>query len=323
MRVLVWHVHGSWMTSFVQGPDTYLVPILPDRGPDGRGRARTWDWPPGTVEVTPEELADAEIDVVVLQRPHELELTHRWTGRRPGVDVPAVYVEHNAPSGPAVATRHPLADRSDVPVVHVTHFNRLVWDNGAAPTTVVEHGVVDPGYRWTGERARLAVVVNEPVRRTRVAGTDLVLDVAGHVGVDVYGMGMAALREVADRDAPAADLALHEDVRQDELHTMLGRHRAYLHPYRWTSLGLALLEAMAVGLPVLAVAATAAPEAVPPGAGLVTNDVDALVATARRWLADPDEARERGLAARTHVLSRHGIDRFVADWQTVLKEAAR
>ena len=73
MKILIWHVHGSWTTAFVQGGHEYLLPTLPDRGPDGRGRARTWDWPDSAVEVTPEEAADAEIDVVVMQRPEELD----------------------------------------------------------------------------------------------------------------------------------------------------------------------------------------------------------------------------------------------------------
>ena len=30
LRVLVWHVHGSWMTSFVHGDHDYLRPTLPD-----------------------------------------------------------------------------------------------------------------------------------------------------------------------------------------------------------------------------------------------------------------------------------------------------
>src|SRR5690242_5687503 len=109
MRILVWHVHGSWTTSFVQGDHEYLIPVLPDRGPDGRGRARTWTWPATAQEVTPEQLRTAEIDLVVLQRPHELKLTEEWTGRRPGPELPAVYVEHNAPHGPAPSTVHPLA----------------------------------------------------------------------------------------------------------------------------------------------------------------------------------------------------------------------
>ena len=69
MRILLWHVHGSWTTSFVQGRHEYLLPVVPDRGPDGRGRAQTWDWPASAIEVTRNEARRAEVDVVVLQRP--------------------------------------------------------------------------------------------------------------------------------------------------------------------------------------------------------------------------------------------------------------
>ena len=108
--------------------------------------------------------------------------------------------------------------------------------------------------------ASLAVVVNEPVRRWRVAGTDLLLDMARHVPVDVYGMGMDALRERALADGVArSPRGCTRTCRRRELHQRLGRHRAYFHPYRWTSLGLALLEAMTCGLPVLALSTTEAP----------------------------------------------------------------
>lgn len=325
MRVLAWHVHGSWMTSFVQGAHDYVVPVDADRSPDGLGRARTWDWPATVREVPIARLRDEPVDVVVLQRPRELDLLREWTGLRAGTDVPAVYVEHNTPGGPAVTTRHPLAERGDVPIVHVTSFNALVWDCGSAPTTVVEHAVVDPGHRYTGERARVAAVVNEPVRRWRVAGTDVLLHLATRLPVEVYGMGMTALAERATAVPGTGDLAdhLHEDVRQVELHPRLGQARAYLHPYRWTSLGLSLVEAMTLGMPVLALATTAAPEAVPPEAGVVSSDPDVLVAAGRRWLADPDEARERGDAARAHALRRFGMPRFLADWERVLTEVAR
>lgn len=319
MRVLAWHVHGSWMTSFVRIPHDVLVPVDAARSADGRGRARTWDWPPNAREVPVERLRDEPVDAVVLQRPREIDLLRDLTGLRAGVDLPAVYVEHNTPAGPAVATRHHLADRGDVLVVHVTAFNALVWDNGAAPVRVVEHAVPDPGPLYTGERERVAAVVNEPERRWRVAGTDVLLGLAARVPVEAYGAGTEAL---AGRE-PALAGHLHGDVRQAELHPRLAAARAYLHPYRWTSLGLSLVEAMTLGMPVLALATTAAPESVPPEAGVVSSDPDVLAAAARRWLADPDEARERGAAARAHALRRFGMDRFVADWQRVLTEVTR
>ncbi|MFC8192973.1 glycosyltransferase [Cellulomonas sp. NPDC057328] len=319
MRILAWHVHGSWMTSFVQGPHEYLVPVDADRSPDGLGRARTWDWPASVREVPLERLRDEPFDLVLLQRPRDLELLERWAGLRAGVDVPAVYVEHNTPVEHPVATRHLLADRDDIPVVHVTRFNALVWDNGRAPVTVVEHGVPDPGHLWTGERERVAAVVNEPVRRWRVAGTDVLLHLADHVPVEVYGMGMAALAE----HLPAHADHLHDDVPQARMHQQLAGARAYLHPYRWTSLGLSLVEAMTLGMPVLVLATTAAPESVPAAAGVVSSDPADLVAAARRWLADPAEAKERGLAARAHALERFGLDRFLSDVDEVIEGATR
>jgi hypothetical protein len=63
--------------------------------------------------------------------------------------------------------RHPAADHPGLVIVHVTHFNQLFWDCGRTPTEVIEHGVPDPGYRYTGEFEAAALVVNEPLRRGR------------------------------------------------------------------------------------------------------------------------------------------------------------
>src|SRR3954454_12745837 len=116
MNVFLWHVHGSYCTALVQGSHEYYFPVLPGRGPDGRGRARTWNWPPNAREVTPQEAADLPVDVVILQRPLELQyLAAQWlAGRRPGRDVPAVYLEHNTPPGPPANASHPARDRDDL-----------------------------------------------------------------------------------------------------------------------------------------------------------------------------------------------------------------
>ena len=312
MNVLVWHVHGSWLTSVVRGPHTYLVPRVPDRGPDGAGRpARpgTFDWPAAAVEVTPAQLADAGVDVVVLQRPHEEQLATDWLGgRAPGRDVPAVYLEHNAPQGRIADLRHPAADRDDLTVVHVTHFNDLFWDCGSTRTTVIEHGIVDPGERYTGEIAAAAVVVNEPVRRGRVTGTDLLPRFAAAARIDLFGMGSEPLGGL--------------DLPQTKLHDALADRRLYLHPVRWTSLGLSLLEAMHLGLPVVALATTDVVRAVPSAAGYVSTDVAVLVAAVRRLIADPDEARQRGRVARVAALERYGLARFLAEWDALLTDVA-
>jgi glycosyltransferase involved in cell wall biosynthesis len=305
MRILLWHVHGSWTTSLVQGRHQYLLPVVPDRGADGRGRAQTWDWPPNAVEVTRDEARAAAIDLVILQRPVELErLGHEWLGDR---QVPTVYVEHNAPQGRIADMRHPAADRDDLTVVHVTHFNDLFWDCGSTPTRVIEHGVVDPGYRYSGATPRAAVVINEARRRARVTGTDLLERFAAvGVPIDLFGM---------DAEALGGD-----DVPQRQLHEEMAQRRLYLHPIRWTSLGLSLIEAMHLGMPVVALATTEAPDAVPAEAGVLSTRVDRLAEGARGLLADPERARAAGLAARAAALERFGLRRFLDDWDGLLEE---
>ena len=364
MRVLLWHVHGSWTTALVQGDHEYLVPVTPDRGPDGRGRAQTWDWPVSVTELSPQELCDAAFDVVLLQRPHELEeLCEAWTGRRPGRDVPAVYVEHNAPQGPVAEMRHPAGDRDDLTVVHVTHFNALFWDTGSTPSRVIEHGICDPGHRYSGELARAAVVINEARRRARVTGTDLLGRFAAAAPLDLFGMDAENLPMptaspwlaqvpmptaspwlaqvpmptaspwLAQVPMPTASPWLAQvawadgsrsygDVPQDRMHDELALRRVYLHPIRWTSLGLSLLEAMHLGMPVVALATTEATEAIPPGAGVTSTRIDVLADALRGFVTDPDRAREAGLAARTAALERYGLGRFLTDWDALLEEVA-
>ncbi|MBD0321977.1 MAG: glycosyltransferase [Aldersonia sp.] len=315
MNILVWHVHGSWMTSFVQGRHRYLVPKLPEGAPWGLGRAGR-RWPDNAVEVTPAELADIDVDAVVLQRPAELHLAGRWLGRRLGTEVPAVYVEHNAPHGPAAATRHPLADRTDIPIVHVTHFNRMMWDCGSAFTTVVPHGVVDPGPLYSGEIPHAATMINEPVRRTRVAGTDLLPTLATAAPIDVYGIGTELL-------AQGGGVVGHGDFGHDRLHAEVARRRVYVHTARWTSLGLSLIEAMHLGMPVVVVAATEAAVSIPPEAGVVSNDIDVLTEAVRQFVLEPGSAMIAGKAARHAALTNFGLDAFVANWDRLLAEVVR
>ena len=219
-----------------------------------------------------------------------------------------MFLEHNTPKESVPNTRHPMADGA-VPVVHVTHLNALLWDCGRTPTPVVEHGLPDPGLRYVGDLDHLAFVVNEPVRRWRVTGTDLLPRFAP-LGIDAFGIAGDLLPAALD-DQPG--VAFAGNLKPPQLRDALVRRRAYLHLNRWTSLGLSLIEAMLLGLPVVVLDTTVAARTVPPGAGAISPDPVELVAAARRLLADPDEARACGLVAREAALARHGL---AGSWAT-------
>ncbi|GAA3623442.1 glycosyltransferase [Lentzea roselyniae] len=286
MRILLWHVHGSWTHSFVQGGHDYLIP----GPPDGIGLAgRPW----AASEVRLSEVDASGADIAIVQRVEELS--------RVPVGIPVVYLEHNTPAAPA--QEHPLAGW-DGTIVHVTHFNDLMWDCGSTRTVVIEHGVADPGPLYTGELPRAAAVINDPVRRGRIVGTDLL---PRFEPIDVFGMRTEQIGGLGDHELPV-------------LHRELARRRVYVHPARWTSLGLSLLEAMHIGMPVVALASTEAVRAVPAEVGVISTNVEELASAARDLVADPDLAQEKGKRAREFVLARYGLDAFLRNWDALLKE---
>ncbi len=318
MRILMWDVHGGYTDSLVAGTHDYLF-LRRDKSGRG-GLARYGNSAPNNAyEVTADELHDQPPHLVLLQRLEEIELCAEHLGRRPGRDLPAIFLEHNTPKTDVPLTRHPLADDASLLVVHVTHFNQLFWDCGRTRTQVIEHGVADPGLRYTGRLPRLAFVVNEPVRRWRVTGTDLLTNFADF-DVDAYGIDADLLPE-AMRPAHQR-VSFAGNLKPNQLYDAMAERRVYLHLNRWTSLGLSLIQAMLLGMPVVVLDATEASRAVPDAAGARSSDITELVTAARRLLADPTEAQRRGVIARHAALERYGLPRFLHDWDLAFKEAS-
>jgi hypothetical protein len=324
MRILIWDVHGGYTDALTRAPHEFL--FLHDDtvdDPDGlsaKGLVRLGDDRPGNLrEVSVEEIRDVPPDVVLAQRRFEVDAAARMLRRVPGRQVGAVYLEHNTPKGDVPATRHPLADRQDWLIVHVTHFNRLFWDCGAAPTIVIEHGLPDPGYRYTGTRKGLAFVINEPVRRWRTTGTDL-LPWFGDLPIDAFGIDGQLLPQSLEPHCPRLEFA--GNLGPTELLAAVAQRRAYLHLTRWTSLGLSLIEAMLLGLPVVVLETTEAARAVPLSAGARSTDVTDLVRSARHLLSDLEDATERGLRGRAYALERYGLQRYLDDWTACWERVA-
>jgi glycosyltransferase involved in cell wall biosynthesis len=99
-------------------------------------------------------------------------------------------------------------------------------------------------------------------------------------------------------------------------------YRFYFNPIRYTSLPLSVLEAMEIGLPVVALATTELVTVIKDGEnGYIDTNVENLIESMRQLLANPEEARRVGEASRRTVRERFGLERFVADWEAAFEEA--
>jgi glycosyltransferase involved in cell wall biosynthesis len=104
----------------------------------------------------------------------------------------------------------------------------------------------------------------------------------------------------------------------------MAAHRFFFNPIRYTSLGLAVIEAMMVGAPVVALATTELAGVLRDGSnGIIDTRVERLIDAMRGLLADPAQARAIGEAGRRTANERFHIDRFVADWDAALRAVTR
>ncbi|MBV8032922.1 MAG: glycosyltransferase family 4 protein, partial [Betaproteobacteria bacterium] len=277
----------------------------PGRPPGYGGRCGHLPWGPNVHDLPVEEAKHRQFDCIVFQDDHQYERDQHELLSTEQRRLPKIYIEHDPPRANPVDERHPVDD-PDVLLVHVTPFNQLMWASGRTPTRVIEHGVLDPGYRYTGELEKGVVVVNNIRGRGRRLGFDLFEEVRRTVPLDLVGMGPDGLGEVLHGDLPA----------------FAARYRFFFNPIRYTSMGLGVIEAMMTGLPIVALATTEMATVIRSGGnGLASTNPLALVEGMRELLRDPAEARLLGLGARRSALERFGIERFIADWNAAFSAA--
>jgi glycosyltransferase involved in cell wall biosynthesis len=309
MNVLTWHVHGSYLYYLAQCGQELYLPVKPGRPEGYGGRSGHFPWPRNVHEVPAQEVASLDVDCVLFQSRRNWEEDRFEVLSEAQRRLPAIYLEHDPPRGHPTDTRHPVDDPA-VLVVHVTHFNALMWDTGRSPTRVVPHGVMIPaGLEWSGELDRGLVVVNNLASRGRRLGADIFERVRRQLPVELVGMGSEELGGLGDIPYP-------------ELHPLMARYRFFFNPIRYTSLGLAVCEAMMLGMPVVGLATTEMTTTIDNGAsGHVDTDVDALIGHMANLLDDPALARRLGEGARRTAKRCFAIDRFRHDWGQVFAGA--
>ena len=308
LRVLTWHIHGNYLWYLSQAQHDFYLPVRREDGPGYGGRGQTFPFSGNVHDIPAEEVRHQEFDCILFQHKNnwirdQYEILS--TGQR---RLPRVYLEHDPPLENPTDQRH-WVDDPNVLLVHVTPFNRMMWDCGEVPTRVIEHGVLVPeGVHYTGEIERGIVVINHLGSRGRRLGPDVFLAAREHVPLDLVGMA-------------AEELGGLGEIQPTELAAFECRYRFFFNPIRYTSLGLAVCEAMMLGLPIIGLATTEMATAVENDvSGYIDTNLDKLVAKMQELLRDPGEARQLGDGARRYAQRRFDIRRFARDWEETLAD---
>jgi glycosyltransferase involved in cell wall biosynthesis len=308
LRILTWHVHGNYLYYLTQVPHDFYLVTDAQRSPHHSGRSGTLPWGEHVHEAPVERIRDMAFDVVLYQSRHAWEQERHTLLSEAQRRLPQVYLEHDPPQQHPTDSLHWVDDPHAL-LVHVTPFNALMWNAGRTPTRVIEHGVLPLApARYDGRIESGIVVVNHLQRRGRRLGLDVYAHVAARVPLVLVGMGSAEI-------GGAGELANHA------LPLRVAQHRFFFSPIRYTSLGLAVIEAMMTGTPVVGLATTELVTVIRDGEnGLIDTRIDRLIDGMQRLLRDLPEARRLGEAGRRGAIERFSIGRFVSDWLAALRE---
>jgi glycosyltransferase involved in cell wall biosynthesis len=251
---------------------------------------------------------ERQFDCILFQDDHQWEKDQYEFLSAAQRALPRIYLEHDPPRAHPTDSVH-LIDDPNVLLVHVTPFNELMWDNGRTPTRVIEHGVLVPdGVAYRGDLARGLVITNHLDRRGRRMGPDLFLKVREQLPLELIGMAaeeLGGVGEVAHAQVPA----------------FAARYRFLFSPIRYSSLGLAVIEAMMIGMPIVALATAEMATVIENGvSGYADTNLATLVGQMHELLRSPALARELGQGARRRARARFSIERFSADWDAALRD---
>lgn len=136
LRVLTWHVHGSYLYYLVQAPVEFYLPVRTPPEAGYSGRAGSFPWPANVHDVPADLVHELELDCILFQsRKNYLEDQFEILSEKQQA-LPRIYLEHDPPRENPIDTQH-LVDDPNILLVHVTHFNNLMWDSGHTPTKVM------------------------------------------------------------------------------------------------------------------------------------------------------------------------------------------
>lgn len=305
LRILTWHVHGNYLYALTRAPHDFLVPVRPGNPPGYGALGHRIPWGSNVREVPADSLRDVSFDLIIYQSRATYGERLQLLSRRQ-LDLPCAYIEHDPPQPHPTDTKHWFQHERGV-LVHVTHYNRAAWDNGANRTAVIEHGVPAPrAAAVQGGIPKGIVVINHLRRRGRRMGADLFEQAREQIPLDLIGMDAEAMGGLGE-------------IPNMEVGDFISRYRFFYSPVRYTSLGLALIQAMMAGVPVIGFAATELARVIENRRnGYIDTDPAQLVAVMKELIGAPGLAAAWGAEARKTALERYGMDRFIADWQDLL-----
>jgi len=112
------------------------------------------------------------------------------------------------------------------------------------------------------------------------------------------------------------------EVLHPDLPEFISHYRFFFNPIRYTSLGLAMIEAMMIGVPVVGLATAEYATVIKDyETGFMNTDIDFLIHKMELLLINKRWATSIGMNGKRYAEERFNIDRFTNEWKDIFELA--
>lgn len=323
LKIFTWNVHGTYMNNLVRTGHDFYIPIKPGRPYNYDGKTPGYKWPKNAHEIKVKQIKDFQYDLIILQTPQQAVEEQNLVLTKKQRKVPKILIVH-APfkrdpkeyfkdkekKKMMVKIRDKILPTIDV-IVHVSKHGLKQWNrafpNAKLKSKVIYHCIEIPNINWKGNIKKAVTAINNLPERIE-CGPDIWQKVSKKVPVVLFGGNS----EKFGGKGPIAN---------NKLKNELSKYRVYFNPTTASSLPMAMLEAMSIGLSVVTTATTDIPNIIKNGVdGFISNNPDVLSDRINLLIKNKNLAQKLGSKAKEIIKKQFSSERFIEEWNKLFKD---
>lgn len=289
-KVFTWPIHQQYLFALAQDDVDFFVP----EGQNASFKAQ-FSTQNNVTEIAFADLKNLDFDLILFQDEASYQAKQFEVLSDQQRQLPKIYLELNPPKQHPTNAKHFIED-TDVQLVHINHYNALMWDNNELNVTVIENGVPENPLLFSGEKPVGVIVLEEFPADDRVTGMDIFRQVKEALPIEIIQIGV-------------------DDVSHQNLPEKLSSYRFLFCPDRYQSPQFSVFMAMMLGMPVVGLGTTALPTILENEvSGFVHSDLNYLIGKMKNLLNDQKLAVHIGENAHQTAIQFYNSNRFLADW---------
>ncbi len=289
-KIFTWPAHQQYLFELAQGNFDFYVP----RGQNTSFKEQ-FSTQKNVTEVDLSKIKNLDFDLILFQDEESYQTDQFEVLSDQQRQLPKIYLEHHPPKQHPTNAKHFVED-VDVQLVHVNHYNALMWDNNQLKISVIENGVPISSISFSAKDAQGVVVLEEFPADERVTGADIFRQVKEALPIAVIQIGK-------------------EDVSYQNLAEKISNYRFLFCPDRYASPQFSVFKAMMLGMPVVGLATTALPTIIENEvSGFVHSDLNYLIGKMQTLLNNSQLAMQMGAKAHEQASELFNSNLFLSAW---------